>query len=46
VPELDQELGSRPQRIATCRHVRAEDLVRRFDEIRRDEQLDAAAAGC
>jgi hypothetical protein len=28
------------------RHVRAEDLVRRFDEIRRDEQLDAAAAGC
>jgi putative ABC transport system ATP-binding protein len=26
------------------RHVRAEDLVRRFDEIRRDEQLDASAA--
>jgi len=29
---------------AQRRHVRAEDLVRRFDEIRRDEQLDAAAA--
>ena len=26
------------------RHVRAEDLVRRFDEIRRDELLDASAA--
>ena len=26
------------------RHVRAEDLVRRFDEIRRDESLDASAA--
>lgn len=26
------------------RHVRAEDLVRRFDEIRRDEQLDVSAA--
>ena len=26
------------------RHLRAEDLVRRFDEIRRDEQLDASAA--
>ncbi|MBV9071618.1 MAG: ATP-binding cassette domain-containing protein [Acidobacteria bacterium] len=26
------------------RHIRAEDLVRRFDEIRRDEQLDASAA--
>jgi len=29
---------------AVRRHVRAEDLVRRFDEIRRDEQLDASAA--
>jgi len=29
---------------ASRRHVRAEDLVRRFDEIRRDEQLDASAA--
>jgi putative ABC transport system ATP-binding protein len=29
---------------ALRRHVRAEDLVRRFDEIRRDEQLDASAA--
>jgi len=29
---------------ATRRHLRAEDLVRRFDEIRRDEQLDASAA--
>lgn len=29
---------------AARRHVRAEDLVRRFDEIRRDEQLDASAA--
>ena len=26
------------------RHVRAEDLVRRFDEIRRDERLDVSAA--
>jgi putative ABC transport system ATP-binding protein len=26
------------------RHVRAEDLVRRFDEIRRDERLDLSAA--
>jgi putative ABC transport system ATP-binding protein len=26
------------------RHVRAEDLIRRFDEIRRDELLDASAA--
>jgi putative ABC transport system ATP-binding protein len=26
------------------RHVRAEDLIRRFDEIRRDESLDASAA--
>jgi putative ABC transport system ATP-binding protein len=25
-------------------HIRAEDLTRRFDEIRRDEQLDASAA--
>ena len=29
---------------AQRRHLRAEDLVRRFDEIRRDEQLDASAA--
>src|SRR5947209_14094108 len=29
---------------AARRHVRAEDLVRRFDEIRRDEQLDVSAA--
>src|SRR3954462_12806265 len=29
---------------AQKRRVRAEDLVRRFDEIRRDEQLDASAA--
>ena len=29
---------------AMRRHVRAEDLTRRFDEIRRDEQLDASAA--
>jgi len=29
---------------AARRHVRAEDLMRRFDEIRRDERLDAAAA--
>src|SRR6185369_7900093 len=29
---------------ALRQHVRAEDLVRRFDEIRRDEQLDASAA--
>jgi putative ABC transport system ATP-binding protein len=26
------------------RHVRAEDLIRRFDEIRRDDSLDASAA--
>jgi putative tryptophan/tyrosine transport system ATP-binding protein len=26
------------------RHIRAEDLVRRFDEIRRDERLDVSAA--
>src|ERR1043165_3240206 len=26
------------------RHVRAEDLIRRFDEIRRDERLDLSAA--
>ena len=26
------------------RHLRAEDLIRRFDEIRRDERLDASAA--
>ena len=26
------------------RHVRADDLVRRFDEIRRDERLDVSAA--
>ena len=26
------------------RHVRAEDLIRRFDEIRRDERLDVSAA--
>jgi putative ABC transport system ATP-binding protein len=26
------------------RHIRAEDLMRRFDEIRRDERLDASAA--
>jgi ABC-type uncharacterized transport system ATPase component len=26
------------------RHMRAEDLVRKFDEIRRDEQLDVSAA--
>ena len=26
------------------RHVRAEDLIRRFDEIRRDERLDASGA--
>jgi ABC-type uncharacterized transport system ATPase component len=26
------------------RHVRAEDLIRRFEEIRRDERLDASAA--
>ncbi|HKR64204.1 MAG TPA: ATP-binding cassette domain-containing protein [Thermoanaerobaculia bacterium] len=26
------------------RHIRAEDLIRRFDEIRRDERLDASAA--
>jgi len=26
------------------RHLRAEDLIRRFDEIRRDEQLDVSAA--
>jgi putative tryptophan/tyrosine transport system ATP-binding protein len=26
------------------RHIRAEDLVRKFDEIRRDERLDASAA--
>ena len=26
------------------RHIRAEDLVHRFDEIRRDERLDASAA--
>ncbi|MEO8381616.1 MAG: hypothetical protein ABI779_18285 [Acidobacteriota bacterium] len=32
----------RPTVIA--RHVRAEDLIRRFDEIRRDERLDASAA--
>ena len=29
---------------AQRRHVRAEDLVRRFEEIRRDEQLDLPAA--
>ena len=29
---------------AIRRHIRAEDLVRRFDEIRRDEMLDASAA--
>ena len=29
---------------AQRRRVRAEDLVRRFDEIRRDEQLDVSAA--
>jgi putative ABC transport system ATP-binding protein len=29
---------------ATRRRIRAEDLVRRFDEIRRDEQLDPSAA--
>lgn len=29
---------------AQRRHVRAEDLVRRFDEIRRDERLDVSAA--
>ena len=29
---------------ATRRHVRAEDLIRRFDEIRRDERLDVSAA--
>lgn len=29
---------------AQRRHIRAEDLMRRFDEIRRDERLDAAAA--
>lgn len=26
------------------RHVRAEDLIRRFDEIRREERLDVSAA--
>jgi len=26
------------------RHLRAEDLIRRFDEIRRDERLDVSAA--
>ena len=26
------------------RHVRAEDLIRRLDEIRRDERLDVSAA--
>jgi putative ABC transport system ATP-binding protein len=26
------------------RHIRAEDLVHRFEEIRRDEQLDVSAA--
>ncbi len=26
------------------RHLRAEDLIRRFDELRRDERLDASAA--
>jgi putative ABC transport system ATP-binding protein len=26
------------------RHIRAEDLIRRFDEIRRDERLDVSAA--
>ena len=29
---------------AQRQHVRAEDLIRRFDEIRRDEQLDVSAA--
>jgi putative tryptophan/tyrosine transport system ATP-binding protein len=29
---------------AQRRHIRAEDLIRRFDEIRRDERLDASAA--
>jgi len=29
---------------AQRRHIRAEDLVHRFDEIRRDERLDASAA--
>ena len=29
---------------ARRRHIRAEDLIRRFDEIRRDERLDASAA--
>jgi putative ABC transport system ATP-binding protein len=29
---------------AERRHVRAEDLIRRFDEIRRDERLDVSAA--
>ena len=29
---------------AQRRHLRAEDLTRRFDEIRRDEQLDDSAA--
>jgi putative ABC transport system ATP-binding protein len=29
---------------AQRRHIRAEDLVRRFDEIRRDERLDVSAA--
>jgi len=29
---------------ANRRHVRAEDLIRRFDEIRRDAQLDVSAA--
>jgi putative ABC transport system ATP-binding protein len=26
------------------RHLRADDLIRRFDEIRRDERLDVCAA--
>jgi len=40
------EQGHRARRLRRRlrRHLRAEDLVRRFDEIRRDEQLDASAA--
>jgi anti-anti-sigma factor len=41
--QLVQRLNFRDE-LARYRRIRAEDLVRRFDEIRREEQLDVSAA--
>jgi len=41
---MNQGSGHADYACAHRRHIRAEDLMRRFDEIRRDERPDASAA--